>query len=160
MLSIIDSDLCTFSLTCWAMWLACTINWSNLLQFLEHLGSTMDWLIPSAEQRTASQHWHFFDDAMSIIESYNERLRGIFSKYLTPAPHSTSSYRRNWSICLEELGRGTPPNVFATFWCGFMNIALVCSLVQQAGERAKLCNTLIYWSAHLWVVQELLIGPR
>jgi hypothetical protein len=55
---------------------------------------------------------------------------------------------------------GTPLKVLAIFWGVFMNIALACSLGQQAGKRAKLCNTLIYRSAHLWVVQELLIGPR
>ena len=42
---------------------------------------------------------------------------------------------------MEELGRGTLPNVCATFWGGFMNISLVCLLKKRAGERAKLCNT-------------------
>ena len=36
-----------------------------------------------------------------------------------------------------------PPKVLAIFWSVFMNIALLCSLGQQAGKRAKLCNTLM-----------------
>jgi hypothetical protein len=36
----------------------------------------------------------------------------------------------------------------------------VCSLGQRAGERAKLCDTLMLLVADLWAAKKLLLGPR
>lgn len=49
---------------------------------LEHLGSTIDRLIQYAEQRTATQHWHFSEELVDLLEGIGkgvdaERFRDI-----------------------------------------------------------------------------------